>query len=170
MPTTTELKSRTRRAESHAKRLAHRSLRSAGQPKDVGRALGKSRSTIAHEITSRFNPELKRAYEMTILLNGHPGTNGRAVAEAMLEASELTDIVMAETETLVSRGLFLLDQEDLKEGAENRAAKAGVDYSDALRAEASVQMELAAIIDELRTHERGSIDLLAVYRRTRRDA
>lgn len=160
---TTEMKRRAEHGRRHAERLAKRSLREAGTRRAVARAVGRPESTVRHETTSRANPELAKALELTIVLNGHPGTSGRPIVEAMLEAVELSDIVTAEDATLVERGLYLLDHEDQLEASENRAARAGASarYADALRSEASVQMELAAIIDELAYRR---IDLLELYR------
>lgn len=167
-PTIEETRRRIATAQRHSIRLAQEALRGAGTRRDVARALGRSESTVSHECTTRAHPELARAFEVAILLNGHRGTSARALLESMAEAIELSEIATAETETLVERGLFLMDKEDRLEAAENLAAKSGVDYARALRAEASAQNELAAIIDELATPERGSIDLLVVYRKAAR--
>jgi hypothetical protein len=158
---TTEAKNRIARARRHAQRLGRTAIRDAGTRTDVARALGRSRSTVSHEATTRSHPELAKALEITILLNGSRGTSARALSEAMAEAVELSDIVTAEDATLITRGCYLLDREDLLEANENRAAKTGAGYSEALRAEASAQMELAAILDEL---DYRGVDLLALHR------
>lgn len=149
------------RTERHARRLARRSLREAGPLADLSRATGRAVGTLGHDITDRMHPDLVRAYRILLNLNGHPGVNGRPFAECVTEAVELSDIVVAEDATLLARGLHLLDREDQLEALENAAAKSGVGYAEALRAEASAQMELAAIIDEL-TYR--GIDLLGVHR------
>lgn len=154
-------KKRMARAQRHAERLGRAAVRDAGSRTDVARALGRSRSTVSHEATTRSHPELKRALEIAVLLNGGRGTSARPLAEAMAEAVELSDIVTAEDATLITRGCYLLDREDLLEADENRAAKTGVGYAEALRAEASAQFELAQIIDELAYRK---IDLLALHR------
>lgn len=158
---TTDTKKRIARARRHAERLGRAAIRGAGSRTDVARALGRSRSTVSHDATTRSHPELAKALEIAVLLNGGRGTSARALAEAMAEAVELSDIVTAEDATLITRGRYLLDREDLLEANENRAAKSGVGYAEALRAEASAQFELAQILDEL---EYRKIDLLALHR------
>jgi hypothetical protein len=126
----------------------------------VAAALGKSLSAISHEVTTRCNPTFARAFALYLALDA-PNTSGRAFAEAVQEARELRDLITAETATIIARGIFLLDREDELEGAENRSAKGGRGYAEALRAEGWAQIELAGIIDEL---EHRAVDLLGLYR------
>jgi hypothetical protein len=137
------------RARRHAERLSQEALKGAGSRRAAGQALGRSESTVSHECTSRAHPAIAEVMSMLIMLNGFPGTTGRAIRNAVVEAQELHDIVHADDETLIARGLYLLAKEDLLESAENGAAKARTGYSEALRAEGHAQIELAAVMDEL---------------------
>lgn len=158
---TDETKRRLRRARKHAERGARRAIRGAGSRRDVARALKRSESTVSHEATSRSHPELTRALEMAMLLNGGRDTTARALAQEMMEAVDLSEVILEDTDRLTARGLYLLDREDLLEADENRASRSGVGYSDALRAEGWAQIELAGIHDELLER---NVDLLELDR------
>lgn len=64
---------------------------------------------------------------------------------------EARPLLTADRATLEARRAFLKDRENDLEAAENRAAYTGDGYSPALRAEAWLQLELAAIEDILAT-------------------
>lgn len=154
-------KRRERRRDRHVRRLAQTAIREAGTPTKVGDALGVAPSTACHWTGMRTCPELRDALTLMIRMRQHPDVDWRAVRRAMDEAFDLEDLTAADDETLVARGLYLLEREDELEAAENRAAKTGVRYWDACRDEGWCQIELAQIGVEL--GYRG-IDLLAVHR------
>lgn len=153
-----------RRMDRHADRLARHALAEAGPRNRVALALGKSESTISHEVTDRVNPELRDAFRIFLNLNGHPGVSGRAFADAVNEAIELSEIVLADTDTLLARGVHLLSQKAGLVIGEIEASHTGDGHSAVLRKLGSVLLELAAITDELATPERGSISLQAHFR------
>jgi hypothetical protein len=96
-----------------------------------------------------------------LALDGNPGTTGRPFQEAVAEACELKHLIHAPTDTLVTRGLYLVDRVDELVAIKRRAARTGVGYTDALRAVGSAQMERAAIEEELGLR---GVALLAEYR------
>lgn len=155
----------TRRTEDrktrHAKRLARRSIGAAGTPTNVGKALERARSTVSHEGTDREHPALRDAFAVLLRLDAYPEVSGRAFAEAVSEAVELSEIVHADDETLIARGLWLLDGEDPAQGRENTAARLGLGYWDACEATGQLHVELAQIGREC---ELRGIDLLKLQR------
>lgn len=160
-PETMTTKTRHRRVR-HAEQLARRSLKEAGSRRDVAGALGRSESTVSHEVTDRSHPTLTAAFDVFLQLNQYPGVSGRAFAEAAMEAVELRDIIEAETEVLVERGLYLMDAENNSDAVEDRASMVGpLEHAEALRVHASKAMYLAMILDALRYR---NIDLHALYR------
>lgn len=149
-----------RRRERHTRRLSQRALREAGHPKDVGAALGKARTTICHETSTRTNQIVQAAADLMIRMRQHPKVDAKAVRRALDEACDLEDLTAADDKTLVARGLYLIDREDTLEARENAAAKTGVSYWDALGAEGWCQIELMQIGIEL---EYRGIDLLELH-------
>jgi len=151
------------RAKRHARRLAQQSLRRAGTLKAVGRAMTPSRreSTVGHYVTDRTHPDLARAFELLIGLCDAEDVSARTFAEAVTELVELRDIVQADTETLIERGLVLMSRENELGYVEDLRSLTGHGHSEALRRVASASAELAAIIGEL--CYRGK-DLHAIYR------
>lgn len=160
-----EIKTRTKRryrAARHIERSAKRALRDAGARSEVARTLGRSISTISHEVSDRCHPTLKAAFDTLLLVVDGPKTTGRAFAEAATELVELVEIVQADDAVLIERGLFLMDHENKVDAVEDcRSLHGPVAHSDALRKVASVAAELASILAEL--WERG-IDLHALNR------
>lgn len=185
-------KKRLMRAKRHAVRLSQYALAGAGGRRAVARALGRNESTVSHQCTSRASPELLEfftalltddraavsggrtfrvfceAFGLWMRLMGSDAVSGRAFAEACLEAVELREIVMADDEVLLERGLYLLEQEDVVDSLEDIATKRSTkSHAASLRTHASVAAELATIEDELLARH---VDLLAVYRERARRA
>jgi len=153
-----------RRVERHAHRLAADAVRGAGKLRPVGRALGVHPSRVGHWRTDTAHPALAQAFGLLCLLNAGAETTARAFADACAEAVELREIIGADTDVVTARGIYLLGRECDLEAAENRAGLVGRGHADALRAEASAQVELAGIIDEL---DYRGLDLHAAARRAR---
>lgn len=159
---TTETRRRAYRAHQHVTRAARRSLRDAGARKDVARVLGRAPSTIRHEVTDRCHPTIQAALAIVIDLTEAEGVTGRAVAEAFTEIVEIGEILEAETDTLIKRGLWLTDAENTTCRDEQTASMLGdLEHEVALRRHSSVSAELADVSAELR--ERG-VSLKAEYR------
>ena len=160
-----ETRKRQRRVERHARRLAQESLAAAGSRTNVGKALGRSRSTISHEVTTRGHPVLEEAFGVLLNLLAHPGVCGRAFVDRAAEALELNDILDADTETLVARGLWLVEHENHFDALEDLASiKTAAEHMEACARHGAALLELRAIEAELLTPERGRLDLLALYR------
>lgn len=158
----TKTRKRRDRLQRHGERLARYSLAAAGRRSDVARALEKSLSTISHEVSDRCNPDLAKAFTVFLSLATRPGTSAAAFAQAVLEAQELVDVISAETETLIERGLFLLEEENRRDAVEDIASLRGSrEHAEALRAHGAVVLELPGIIDELLLR---NVDLHEVYR------
>ena len=139
------------RTERHAHRLARDVLRHAGKQEAVGHAIGRSAGTLAHYCTDRPHPMLVKAFEVLIQLNGTPGVNAQAFAEAASELVELSDIVMAEDDTLIDRALYLLAWENEAGFREDQASMVSEeDHAEWLRKVGSASNELASLLDELR--------------------
>lgn len=152
---------RLARSKRHSEQLARRALKEAGTRRAVSRALGRSESTISHEVTDRFHPDLAKAFTVLLNLIGYPGVDGRAFAEACAEAVELSGIILADDEVLIDRGLFLLEAENRIGYAEDIASLSGHGHAEALRKVASASAELASIIDEMAYR---NVDLHEEYR------
>lgn len=153
------------RRQRHTAQLAQRAIREAGTPTRVGHAIGRSLSTASHYATDKVHPEFRDAFTVLLNLSQHPGVSGRAYAEAVSEAVELDEIVPAEAETLVARGLYLLEEENRRDSVEDDASMVSPpEHAAALRAHRDAASELAAILDELWFRE---IDLHALYRARR---
>lgn len=156
-----ETTKRRYRTTRHAERLARRSLADAGSRRRVAQALGRSESTISHEVTDRSHPTIRAAFELLLSLDGEPGVNAVAFAEAAAEVVELSEVVNAASETLIERGIHLLGQENELGFREDMAALTGDGHAEALRRVARASAALARIIDELELRD---IDLHALYR------
>lgn len=144
----------TTRASRHSLRLAQQSIAYAGTRTDVARALGRDRSTVSHECTTRSHPVLAAAFDLFLGLVDSPGVSGRAFAEAAAEAVELREVVAEETAKLVERGLFLLDDLGRRLAGVYRQSLLGpLPHAESLRPLASVASELAAYLDELSLRE-----------------
>lgn len=156
---------RERRRTRHSTKLARRSIGEAGSPTQVGKALDRSPSTVCHEAKDREHPALRDAFAVLVRLDAYPGVSGRAFVEACAEAVELSEIVHAEDATLIERGVWLLDEENRRDGEEDSDALVGPErHAEALRRWVSIASELAAILDELVFR---GIDLHAEYRAAR---
>lgn len=155
---TKELRSRKR----HARRLAMEALDRAGSRTAVARALGVARATISHECTSRPNRTLEGFFDLFLNVNACPDAAARAIADAVNEALEVRDIISADTETLVERGVYLVEQENRLDALEDTASlRSTLSHAAAGKTHASALFELAAIEHELLVRR---VDLLAVYR------
>ena len=163
LETMEKMRKRRDRTRRHAKRLARRAVREAGTRRDVARALGKSESTVSHEVTDRFDVDLARAFEKMILLDGHPGVDARAFSLACTEAFELAPIVLTNTGRLIERGLYLMSWENVAGQREDDASITRKGHPEWLRRVADASLNLAMIIDELETPERGLISLHELY-------
>lgn len=153
---------RERRRTDHARRISMAAMREAGSPADVGRALGKSPSTVRHERTSRTNPVIEAACDMLMRLRQMPGCDPAAIRRRLDEAMDLEDLTAADDETLIERGIYLIDHEDEVQAEENSACRMGGDgYWEACRKTGVLHTELSLIGIELA--ERG-VDLLDTYR------
>lgn len=150
-----------RRRDRHVRRLSQRALREAGTPTNVGRALGKAQSTISHESTTRTNPTIQAALELLIRLRQHPDVDPTALRLAMDEALDLEDLTLADDETLIARGLWLMPEENRSDALEDDASYLDPHtHAEALRRHSRIAAELAAILDELAYRE---IDLHQLY-------
>jgi len=151
-----------RRAERHAHRLSARALKGAGKLRSVGSALGVHPSRVGHWRTDQAHPVLVPAFGVMCMLNAAKDATARSFADAAMEAVELREIIGAETDVILRRGTYLLlEWEHELEARENRAALMGPGHSEALRAEASAQIELATTIEELAAR---GLDLHAIAR------
>lgn len=151
-----------RRRDRHARRLNQDAIRGAGSPTKVGRALDVSRTAVCHWTSDRVNPALREAFGVLLRLDAHPEVSGRAFAEAVSEAVELSEVVHAADEVLVARGVYLMVEENRSCQAEDEASLIGPEaHSAALRKHGNHALELAGIIDELLFRR---IDLHAEYR------
>lgn len=154
-----------RRREQHARRLSQTALREAGTATEVGRALGKARSTICHEASTRTNATLQAAVDLMIRLRQHPGVDPAAVRRVLDEACDLEDLTAADDETLIDRGIYLMDAENETCRAEAVASLIGPEaHAEALRVHGWKAIELAQILTELGYRD---IDLHAEYRARR---
>lgn len=154
-----------RRRTRHGTKLARRAIGEAGHPKKVGEALGVTRSAACHWKSDRVHPALREAFEVLLRLDAYPEVSGRAFAEAAAEAVELSEIVHADTEVLLPRGLYLMAYENETDKIEDDATVIGPEaHAEALRKHGSAVMELASILDELLFR---GIDLHAEYRARR---
>ena len=150
-PTLEEARRIEARRQRHAKGLAQYALRGAGSRlRDVADALGKQKSTVGHYVTDKVCPEFRDALTIVLNLEGYPRVSARAAVEAFNEALELSDIILEETPRLIERGLFLMREENHRDGLEDNAGmQSPEDHADALRAYRDMAGELAAVIDEL---------------------
>jgi len=157
---------RVRVAEDAAIRLARKSIRGAGALDDVARALGRSRYTVCRYGTERWHPDLKKAFEVAVLMNGQPGVSVRELEEATTELRHFSDVLMAEADTLVERGLYLMAARHRWNLDETVAAETDdPSFEEKLEREGHGQIELAAISRVLRdVHD---IDLRVRYRGAR---
>lgn len=155
----------TTRAARHSTRLAQQSIAEAGSRTAVARVTGRDRTTVSHECTTRAHPVLAAAFDFLVGLADSDEVTARAFAEAVAEAVELREIITADTDKLLERGLYLLEWENVLDAREDVAALVGTAmHSPALRTWARAASELAQIEDELGLRR---IDLHAEFRRRR---
>ncbi len=136
-------------------------MRDSGRRTDVAAALDRSLSRVSHEATKQVNPVLRDALGMLLGLIDGEGCSPYAFAEVVSEIIELRDITEAETDTLIVRGLRLLEWENQIGLTEDLASLTGHGHADALRRVAMASNELAAILDEL---ELRGVDLHELFR------
>jgi hypothetical protein len=142
--------------------LAKRALSDAGPRVHVARILGRAESTIRNECTTRENNAIRSALDIVLRLVVGAGASARAFAEAVLEAVDVGELLLAETETLIARGLYLLPEENRRDALEDDMSLVGAAlHADALRAHRDAAGELASIIDVLLLR---GVDLHAEYR------
>lgn len=148
--------------KSHAERLGRHTLRESGRRSDVADALGRSISTISHEVTDRCHPELAAAFTLMLDLERHPSTGARSFLDAVEQIVTLAEIEGQTNEAFIARGVYLLDAEDQTCHEEDIAARMSqADHAEALLKHGSLVMELAAYLADA---PRRGIDLHAEWR------
>lgn len=141
-----DAQTKRRYGQDYADQLARASLAgyARGRRAVVARALGVSPTRLSHLTTDDVHPTLQGAFRVLLDLTAVDDAAAQAFLEAVQAAVEARPLLTADRATLEARRAFLKDRENDLEAAENRAAYTGDGYSPALRAEAWLQLELAA--------------------------